>query len=354
MRQVIQNIYFILDQLNKRVKWFKKPARVAGARVISVGNISMGGTGKTPMVIFLAKILSKKYKLGVVSRGYRGLLTSKGGIVSDGKKIFYSPYLVGDEPFLIASRVPNISVGIGKNKKRIAQELAYAHGLEIILIDDGFQHYAIARNLDIVLLDANDPFCEKNGLLREPPSSLARAKIIICTGSDGLSQTDKQYLIELIEQVIPQLSTKPKIFFSSYNYLNILDANFLLEKGLHSKEENIKTSEFFKGISQKYNKIFALSGIANHHQFENALLTLGVSSVDSLKFEDHHVYTLKDLAKIDQSVTKDDVIITTEKDWVKLAPFTNWVQSKNLFVLRIELVMSQKESEELFQLIEEA
>ncbi len=343
-----------MDKLNKRIKEFKKPAQIQGARVVSVGNISMGGTGKTPMIIFLAEALSKKYKLGVVSRGYRGLLTSKGAIVSDGHKIFYSPYLVGDEPCLIASRIPNISVGIGKNKKKILQELVYAHNLEIIFIDDGFQYYSVAKDLDIVLLDSGDPFCKKKGLLREPPSSLARANLVVFTRSGGLSKGDKHHLIELVEEAIPKSSAKPKIFFSDYNYLNILDAKLLLKEGMNSKKIEMNTSDFFKTEPQNYEKIFALSGIANHQQFESLLLALGAHLVNSLKFRDHHVYTLKDLKKIDQEVTRNDIIITTEKDWVKLAKFADWVQSKKIFVLRIKFEMSEKESEEFLQLIEEA
>ncbi len=311
----------------------------------------MGGTGKTPMVIFLAKILSTNFKVGVVSRGYRGKLETRGGVISDGNQIFHSPYFSGDEPFLIASRLPHLIVGVGKKKTKIAQKLLRKYNVTIILIDDGFQHYSLRRNFDIVLLDAIDPFCKKNGFLREPFSSLKRANVIIFTRSEHLSESDKNALIDLVYNLILSSKKRPPIFFSKYICSNILSTDFIFKEGLYSKKICIKPSEFFKIKITSNQKIFSISGIANPKSFENLLLKLGAQSLIPFRFPDHHKYTLRDLKKINQCLRKNDIIVMTEKDWVKLMQFRDWVESKNIFVFRIDVNISIKESNELFNLI---
>ena len=161
MRQLFQSLYFFLNKIHRKLS---RPQRVSGTKIISVGNLSMGGTGKTPTVIYLAEELSRDHRIAVVSRGYRGSASAQGCIVSDGEKILCSPEDSGDEAFLIASRLPHIIVAVGKDRLAIARRLIKEYSIDIILLDDGFQHYRISRDIDVVLLDAFDPFLQKKRL----------------------------------------------------------------------------------------------------------------------------------------------------------------------------------------------
>jgi tetraacyldisaccharide 4'-kinase len=149
-------------------------------RVIAIGNITAGGTGKTPMTIYLARELQQSGKrVAVVSRGYKGAAEKGGGIVSDGQNVLMDAGRAGDEPLLIASRLKGIPVVVGKNRYEAGMLAIREFQPEIIVLDDAYQHLKLKRDINLVLLDHDRPFGNSHllprGILREPPDALARA-----------------------------------------------------------------------------------------------------------------------------------------------------------------------------------
>ncbi|MBW2599013.1 MAG: tetraacyldisaccharide 4'-kinase [Deltaproteobacteria bacterium] len=170
--------------------------RKLGCRVISVGNITVGGTGKTPMVIMLANLLNEKgYRPAILSRGYAGKGKSRVNIVSDGKNLLMSPKNAGDEPALIAKSVRNVPVITGKNRYLTGKYAIEHFRADVLILDDAFQHRSVFRDIDIVLLDNQKPFGNgftiPRGELREPASALERADIIVKTGNGRQETGDR-------------------------------------------------------------------------------------------------------------------------------------------------------------------
>jgi tetraacyldisaccharide 4'-kinase len=166
--------------------------------VISIGNLTVGGTGKTPTTIYLARLLQGMGKrVGVLSRGYRGAASGDANVVSDGEKLRLGPGEAGDEPFLIAEKLPGIIVLTGKDRG-LAGEYAQKNFLiDVALLDDGFQHIKLKRDLDILLLDGINPlgngYLLPRGNLREPPESIRRAHLVLVThASKNYEQIKKQ------------------------------------------------------------------------------------------------------------------------------------------------------------------
>ena len=172
------------------VKKYEKAGRNARRMpipVISVGNITAGGTGKTPCILKLAEMLHKKgHHPAILSRGYKSGLEKVGGVVSDGRSLRISQKLAGDEPYMMALKIPDVPVLVGRNRI-ISAEKAIKLGADILLLDDGFQYWDMKRDLDIVLIDCTNPFgygySLPRGLLREPMEALRRAHTFILTKS---------------------------------------------------------------------------------------------------------------------------------------------------------------------------
>ena len=159
-------------------------------RVISVGNLAVGGTGKTPMTIYVAGLLKGLgYRVVVISRGYQGRKEKSGGIVSDGQTIQMGPQDAGDEPYLMALKLEGVPVLVGKDRFRIGMMAVREFVPDVLVLDDGFQHLKVHRDLDLLLLDASRPFGNGHllprGVLREPIDRLNRGDAIVLTRSDG-------------------------------------------------------------------------------------------------------------------------------------------------------------------------
>ncbi|MCP4482777.1 MAG: tetraacyldisaccharide 4'-kinase [bacterium] len=259
-----------------------KTYRVDHAFVISVGNITFGGTGKTPIVIALAeKCLAKGKTVAVVSRGYKR--KSKAEIIVEPHADNFIVEEIGDEPFMIKKRLPEIYLAVGADRKSIIKKLPQ---VDYIILDDGFQKLQIKRDLNILLIDATKPF--GNGLLRESFKNIQRADLIILTKANFL-QDVKQ--LNNIEQEIRQY-TSTKIIKSEYLPLkNSLPA------------------------LPKTEKISLLTAVANPQGFEYIVKSLGYEIKDRYFFRDHHWFTDKDLAPI------KGMVFTTEKDSTKLAKY---------------------------------
>lgn len=286
-----------------------KQSRVA-ARVISIGNITVGGTGKTPVTIDLAtRLIERGSKVAILSRGYKRLSKDRNLVVSDGKSLQVNSAEAGDEPYLIASRVPNAVVIVGAKRAETAKLATEQFGCDTILLDDGFQHFGIARDTDIVLLDYNDEPEQDHilpaGRLREPLSALARADWIIITK-------------------VPTANADAKL-----HRLRTLAARFApnaklsaCRMGAHSLSPFGCPDVTLGGGGLVGVGVLAFCGIARPATFFEELRRLGANIVGERTFPDHVWYTNKDIETIAQQ-SKDvgaELIVTTEKDAVKLLP----------------------------------
>jgi len=267
-------------------------------RVISVGNIAMGGTGKTPMVEKLICILKKhNIKAAVISRGYKGNYKESYKIVSDGKKITASPSESGDEPYLLAYRNPGTPV-IVSAKRYIAGKIAEKmFSPDVIILDDAFQHMALARNINIVLINAEDPFGKgifPAGLRREPLFALKRADAIIITKAKQKNHS--------LEKKLKKYSKAP-VFTCRYTVTEITE--------IYTEEK--QCSRFFAG-----KKVGAFAALANTESFFSMLEKENIKLLKRFSLPDHYEYSNKTFKKVSNALTNCDIWLTTEKDAVKI------------------------------------
>lgn len=292
---------------NRFYDWGVFPVFPADAPVISVGNIAVGGTGKTPTVIYLAQRLKKipqttRLKTAVVSRGYKGSATGT-VVVSNGRKTIAIPEIAGDEPILIADSCPGCVVIVDRDRIRGAQYAISEYKAGIILLDDGFQHRRLKRNLDIVLLNASNPLGNRlvlpAGFLREPVSSLKRADVIVLSKARGNAE-DLASRAEKMEQLL----NKPVI-------VTELTADYLKRIG---KNEIISVDQTGP------QKVMAFAGIASPRDFFATLENNGANIVKKIALPDHCRYTKFQMDYIARSFvqSKAELMITTAKDAVKL------------------------------------
>ncbi|MDH4200202.1 MAG: tetraacyldisaccharide 4'-kinase [Spirochaetia bacterium] len=319
----LEKVYQIGDRVNKAVS---KPKKIKNIPVISIGNLTTGGTGKTPAAIYFVKMLQEMHmKPAILTRGYGGTIYREGGILSDGKLMLLSERESGDEPYLLAVNLPGVPIAVGKNRYENGLKLARLFDIDVFVLDDGFQHYGLKREVDIVLIDATKPFGNghvlPHGTLRESPEALKRSHIIIITKASLISGEKK---IELIEE-IKKSAGHDKIFESNHNpsLFVKLPVTYDFDSSMNWKTEKLQMI--------KNKKVWALSGIGNHQAFEKTLLSLGAAAVESISFRDHYRYTLKDVLGIIKRIGKDDYLITTEKDWIRLQYFREHFHALNRF-----------------------
>lgn len=277
-----------------------KSQRLA-CKVISVGNISIGGTGKTPTVFALAKWLQEQNKaVAILSRGYKR--KSKGTqLVSDGKSAVINWKLVGDEPMLLAKALPNVPIVVDKNRVRGGQYLVNNFNPDIILLDDGFQHRKLARDINIVLINSSDKKQDHRlfplGKLREPWSALQRADIILLSKSN--LQPPSEYLLN-------RLNNLPVQYFST----SMDTGNLLIDSNGEKLNINV-----LKG-----KKVTLFTGIGDPQSFLATVIAAGAETCENIIFADHHEYSTADLKKIKSSYNNSgsDFLLTTEKDLIKI------------------------------------
>lgn len=262
-------------------------------KVISVGNITIGGSGKTPMAIYLAKQLLERGKKAVIlSRGYKGNIKDV-GVVSDGKNILLGPEDAGDEPYLMAVKLKTVPVIVGRDRYKAGMYAVERFKPDIIILDDGFQHIRLHRDMDIALIDLRRGFGNgylfPMGILREPLSGLRRASLIMFKGLNPLSPPFDGFNCQTIS-----FSYKAKEVSS------LFDGSIL----------NVDTLKGKKAV--------ALSGIADPKSFSETLKELGAIVIEEIVYPDHHFYTSDDLKKIKDIAAEAEIIVTTEKDGVKL------------------------------------
>jgi tetraacyldisaccharide 4'-kinase len=296
------------------------------SKVISVGNITLGGTGKTPLVIYLSqKLKERKLKVSILTRGYKRQKKEKIELVEKNKNRI--PWAeVGDEPYLLASRLYDVPVMVSKDRRTSGVCAETKYQAEVLILDDGFQHWRLSRDLDIVVIDSLNPFGNLKlfpaGILREPMSSLKRADILILTKSDQISS--KQELIRMLRRY----NQNAPIIESVYQ-INSIE----MWPGHSSVEE--------KSLQGK--KCLAFSGIGNPVSFEKSLKLLKVEVVKHRQFPDHFFYQKRDILNLEKEAGKlgADFMITTEKDSVRI-PIMSDLEIP-IYVFKIDLVISEEE-----------
>lgn len=288
---------FVTDIRNKLYDCNFLKSEKINVPVISVGNLSTGGTGKTPMVDFIIYNLKRDYNISVLSRGYNR--KSKGFIEIKNSD---NPSLVGDEPFLIKSNHSEVPVFACEDRVEGAKKIISENNTNLILLDDAFQHRKISRNLDIVLTDYNNLFYKDYllpyGNLRESRNNINRADVIIVTKCP--LDFNKADTIKIKNQINPKKTQS--LFFSQIKYS---------EKLFGFKELSFK--------SIRNSKLTLVTGIANSQPLKEYLKKNNVN-FDHFDYPDHYNYSRKDVNKI-LATTKNNIILTTKKDYYKLSQF---------------------------------
>lgn len=328
--------------LNEHKKRYSLPCSV-----ISVGNITVGGTGKTPMVIYLARLIKKQgHQPVVVSRGYGGTLSGEGGIVSDGKSLLMSSDQSGDEPYLIAEKLleDSVPVVIGSQRYEAGMEAVSAFNPDVVILDDGFQHMKLKRDLDILLFDAKNPLGNGSllprGTLREPVTAAARADLFVLTRvENGKEASALQHFRQSVSEnlMAEKLSETP--VFTSAHKPSVIGR---IEPGL---SEPICTDDV-----DRNSVVYAFSGIAKNHEFRKTVTEMGFRIAGYAEFEDHYCYSDKDCSELAASAKRKGAtaLITTEKDQVKLREF-NLDLPLIIIGVEIDFGIAEKKISDLFK-----
>lgn len=311
-----------IRNLRRRKRELKRP-------VISVGNIVLGGTGKTPAVEMIAHILKTwGCRVAILSRGYGRKPTKSSvsfGVVSDGKQILLGTEEGGDEPQLLSKNLPGVAVVVGKDRFQTGSFAIDKYRCDAIILDDGYQYSALGRDLDIVVINANCPFGNgyllPRGSLREPKNNLKRANLFL------LTHVDESTGLPDLKQELESINPNAPIIESIHSPMHLQE--IATEKHLELR--------FLAGRD-----IFALSSIGHPQSFEKTLKNLGANVRDSFRFPDHHRYSLREIDRIRRLAQEKGVetIVTTQKDAVRLERFRNSFLTgydRNILALIIEL-----------------
>jgi len=281
----------------------------ANVTVISIGNITTGGTGKTPLVIRLCKFLQQKdFRCAVLTRGYKARRAScVMRRAKNGRNTQYDIRNTIDEPAILAKSCPEAEVIVNPNRVAGATEAVNKFGATVLIMDDGFQHRRLARDLDIVTIDGTCPFGYGKvlpaGLLREPVAALKRADAVVVTRCDQTAEAELAQLEEKLQQVNPNMIIARSIHAP------------VCAKSIGHKEITLE--------ELKDKKIFAFCGIANPDAFLNTIKNIGANLVGSKIYNDHYHYTDSDIARILEEARhlKADLILSTQKDWFSSPAF---------------------------------
>lgn len=307
-----------------------------GVQVIAVGNLTVGGTGKTPVVEKFARELRDQGRnVAILSRGYRSkpkpfhewalnkvLLredTTPPRVVSDGRSLLLDSETAGDEPYMLASNLKDVVVLVDKDRVKSGRYAIEKFGCDTLLLDDGFQYWKLrGRRQDIVLIDRQQPFGNERllprGTLREPPSHLARASTIFITKSDNNTADLRRRIAELNPDAGIIECVHQPLFLEDVFTGHRLDLGFL-----------------------KGRKVASLSGIAQPESFEQSLVTLGGDLVYSKRFADHHRFTQQEvLNAINRSKKRQaETVITTQKDAVRFPKLDR--RDLPIYFMRVEI-----------------
>ncbi|HMK34183.1 MAG TPA: tetraacyldisaccharide 4'-kinase [Desulfomonilaceae bacterium] len=295
----------------KAFAWGLLKSRSAPIPVISVGNLLLGGSGKTPFVIALAAMLKKRgRKPAIVSRGYLGSNRKDFVVVGEGVggPPLLNPSICGDEPYLIAQRLPDVPVLIGRKRIHPATAASELFHCDLVLLDDGFQHLPLKRDVDIVLVAGSEDRMFPLGKLRESVSALRRAHVVVLVGIDSMPPSLSHY------------AEHAEIF-----RCRPVPAGFVTCG---------KPQPDISGCPEK--PVVLCSAIANPERFRKTVEALGCSVLDHVVFPDHHVISDGEIRSL-AAAAPGHPIVVTEKDWVKLPDW--FKKTRGVMALRIEIIV---------------
>jgi len=294
-----------------------KPVRL-NAKVISVGNITLGGTGKTTLVEYLCgKLSASGKKIAVLTRGYKRD-AERAGLAG-----------MGDEPAMLQKKLPQVKVIVDKDRVKAGERAIRDHGVDTLVLDDGMQQWGIFKDLEIVAIDAAYPFGNYRmlpaGFLREPLGALKRADIFVLT--QVAPDEDTSGLTAKLRKINPRALIVESIH-EPVSFSNV-----------HNPDEVLSLNSF----QGKHTAVF--SGIGNPQGFEDCLCSLGINIGLPIRFGDHHDYTQSEVAGIAREARENklEAIITTQKDAVKIARLEN--PGLPVFTLDINLSITKNEAE---------
>ncbi|RJQ76876.1 MAG: tetraacyldisaccharide 4'-kinase [Desulfobacteraceae bacterium] len=281
--------------------------------VISIGNLTAGGTGKTPLAIHLAKLLDMLgLKVLIVSRGYKSLSEKTGAVVSDGRTILCDWRSAGDEPFLMARMLMHVPVMVGKDRFATASAGLQRFAPDIVLLDDAFQHQGLARDVNLLLLDANEPLGNGHllprGPLREPIAALKRADAIIFT---RCAQPPNEKQRELARMIHP----RPVFYCGHAPVVRCLVPAMHPLVGAEATKPPAQPGNPLQGRS-----VFAFAALARNETFWSTVSGMGALIQGVMGFSDHHFYSAKDIDGLVQAASQSGchTLVTTDKDFVRL------------------------------------
>jgi tetraacyldisaccharide 4'-kinase len=281
--------------------------------VISVGNLTLGGVGKTPMVVYLARMLK--------ARGFKPAILTRGYMPSENKQY------ESDEAQILQHML-DVPVVVNPDRHKGGLEAIHRHNPNVIILDDGFQHWRLFRNLEIVLVDAGNPFGPGGllpaGILREPVSSLKRADIIVLTKTD---QADAEALKARLKAINPNAPVIETIH-RPMGLQNIFTGNLV-------------------HLAKLEQPVVAFCGIGHPASFEGTLKSLRTGCKQFVAFADHHPYSPEDMKRLKEACEahRTHVLVTTQKDAVKLAGFKDFWQGYEIYSVNVEIEVAQGQHE---------
>ena len=276
--------------------------------VISVGNLTVGGTGKTPLVIEVTEwLLAAGTRVAVLSRGYRRSSRESLLLVSDGRRTLATPQDAGDEPYLIAQRCPKAIVAVGADRYRLGRHVVETCGVECMILDDGFQHLGVHRDVNLLLIDAKDAAGLDQllpaGRLREPITAAKRATAIILTRAEQPIH---------VEDVMTRLRTALRSLPS------MAQVTFRTSETVSVRTGESRSLEWLKG-----KRVVLVSGVGHGASFRHTAEQLEVAILEETVYPDHHLYTARDVGSLRERADRlqAELMLTTEKDAVKIHPY---------------------------------
>ncbi len=300
--------------------------------VISIGNITVGGTGKTPTAQKVATLVRDMGSRVVsLNRGYRSHWDKQLGVVSDGRKIFMTAYEAGDEAYLMAKTLSGIPVIIGKNRAVTGKYAVDKFQAEVIIMDDGYQHWQLQRDLDVVLVDTlsmfGNGYVMPCGILREPLANLERGNLFLLTKTDQSSVFNRMQLYESI---------------TKYN------GGAPIVESIHHPRDFLEIADWYKGIAHNYmaleelkdKDVMVFSAIGNPASFEQTVSSIGLKILEAIRYPDHHDYGMLEMQYISERASSQKVLamVTTAKDAVKIP--TEFIYSAReipLYILNMDI-----------------
>ena len=293
--------------------WFAQ--RKLPVPVLSVGNLTLGGTGKTPVVILLTDwLLAQGKRVAILSRGYRRTSADPYLLVSNGERLLVGPNEAGDEPFLMAQRCPKAIVAVGADRYELGYWVMDRFPIDCLVLDDGFQHLGLFRDVNLLLVDATDAdglaALVPAGRLREPLQAAARATAIVVTRADVPAQVTQ--VRHRLQSVIGPMPDPIQVVFRPESFVSVVTGA-------------LQPLSWSKGKTA-----LLCSGVGHVGSFRSLAETIGIRILDEAVYVDHHAYTSQDVEQLRARAAElqAELVVTTEKDAGKLAallhPTDSW------------------------------